>query len=104
MTLDTFKPANSLTFATVEEERLRFVAYCQAQKKREPAADLLAMGIELRQVQHCDSAGLAFLIEAKKIARQYGLNLMMHQMPKSACALAEFYGLRAFLKLEYSEL
>lgn len=97
MNLDPFKPDVSLTFATVEKERVRFVVHCQA-LKRDQSEERLSMDIELQEVKHCDSAGLAFLIEAKKVAQQYGLSVMLHQMPKTACALAEFYGLRAFLE------
>lgn len=100
MTLNAFKPADSLTFATVEEERKRFISHCEAKKRAQE--DSLLIEIALQQVTQCDSAGLAFLIETKKIAQQHGIALMMHQMPETACALAEFYGLRTFL--EHKEL
>lgn len=96
MTLSIFKPSEALTFATVEAERLRFIAHCQAKKSAQD--DSLNIEMQLQQVLQCDSAGLAFLIETKKIAQQHGLEVQMHPMPASAAALADFYGLRTFLE------
>ena len=90
MTSDTFRPPLAITFATVEQERLRFLAYC-----RDFHDELVV--VDLEKVEQCDSAGLAFLIEAKRILATQGRKAKIINMPQETRALAGFYGVSALL-------
>jgi phospholipid transport system transporter-binding protein len=93
MMMNAFRAPSAITFATVEQERLRFLAYC-----REVHND--GVVIDLENVELCDSAGLAFLIEAKRKAYQQGMQAKIINMPQETRALAKFYGLTNLLGLE----
>lgn len=86
MSAIAFKPNAVMTFLTIEQERIRFLAYCRSLKEDFAVIDLV-------QVQQCDSAGLAFLIEVKRIVLSQGRSPLFINMPKETLALAEFYGI-----------
>jgi phospholipid transport system transporter-binding protein len=90
MSTTAFKPTNEMSFITVENDRQRLLAYCQT--LNEPTLTL-----DLSNVTHCDSAGLAFLIEAKRLAREYKKNCQINGMTKTIQALAEFCGVEGIL-------
>jgi len=48
--------------------------------------------LDLSAVTLCDSAGLAFLIEAKRLCARKNKTLVIENMPKLIDALAEFCG------------
>ena len=54
--------------------------------------------LDLCAVTQCDSAGLALLIEAKRLCKQYSKTLIIDGMPKAIYALAEFCGVEAMLE------
>lgn len=85
-----FKPSTQMSFTTVEEDRVRLFAYCN---------DLSSpvLTLDLSAVTHCDSAGLAFLIEAKRLAQVQQKKCCIESMPKSIHALAEFCGVDKIL-------
>lgn len=90
---DSFKPSNELTFATVlpDSKRLaHFVRDNQAESLR----------LDLHDVVLCDSAGLALLIEAKRLCRQYNKTLAIEGMSNTIDALAKFCGVEAMLSPE----
>lgn len=61
-------------------------------------SELAAMGsIDLAAVTHCDSAGVALLIELQRSARSSGRSLSFTNMPKQLRELAEFFGVAAML-------
>ncbi|OGV41338.1 MAG: hypothetical protein A3F46_03860 [Legionellales bacterium RIFCSPHIGHO2_12_FULL_42_9] len=90
MTTTAFRPPIAITFATIEQERNRFLAYC-----RDFHDELVV--IDLEKVEQCDSAGLAFLIEAKRISKEQGRLAKIINMPQETRALAKFYGISDFL-------
>jgi phospholipid transport system transporter-binding protein len=81
----TFKPSSIMTFTTVSADRLRFIEYC-----RNWCA--LVVCIDLQYVSKCDSAGLALLIEAKRICAASGWSCQIVNMPQITQDLAKFYG------------
>lgn len=85
-----FRPTNELTFDTVIANRANFYA------------DLLKdnsgiLCLDLESVVHCDSAGLAFLVEAKKLCKKHNKNLQLMGMASKTKSLAEFCGLEVVL-------
>lgn len=87
----SFIPAENLTFTTVEAERKRLLNYCSTSKNQ-------LLIINLKQVSQCDSAGLAFLIEFKRLARRYKKQSKIEEMTEAIGALAEFCGVNQLLE------
>ncbi len=85
-----FKPSNELTFHTVQADRERLLKYLQDET-------LTGLRFDLSQVTHCDSAGLALLIEAKRLCRYYKKPFAIDEMSKEIHALAEFCGVEPIL-------
>lgn len=88
--MQQFKPSNELTFDTVPQDCLRLRQQLLSSKSE-------GLQLDLRDVTQCDSAGLALLIEAKRICRQYQLTFEIIGMSKSLHALAEFCGVNRIL-------
>ncbi|STX51156.1 anti-anti-sigma factor [Legionella busanensis] len=86
----SFKASKCLTFSVIETERKRLLNYCRANKG-------LTLTINLEEVSLCDSAGLAFLIEFKRLARKYKKQSNLEGMRESILALAEFCGVADML-------
>ncbi|KTD45308.1 putative anti-sigma-B factor antagonist (Anti-anti-sigma-B factor) [Legionella quinlivanii] len=84
MTDFVFEPAERMTFATVDADRKRLSSFYRS------AAQQGSITINLEKVQHCDSAGLALLIEAKRLARQFNRTCKITGMSRQLAALAEF--------------
>ena len=87
-----FLPSNEMMFTTVEADRQRLLCHCRG-------LEGTVLTLNLGAVDHCDSAGLAFLIEAKRLAAQHGKTCRIEDMPKSVHALAEFCGVDKMLAL-----
>ena len=85
-----FEPSTHLTFDTVEQDRKRLLHYLQS-------PDVDALHLDLKHVVHCDSAGLALLIEAFRLCRRYKKGFKIESMPKTIYALAQFCGVDAML-------
>ncbi len=85
-----FKPSNGLTFHTVQADINRLRLYLQDER-------MTSVQIDLSQVNQCDTAGLALLIEAKKLCRQYNKSFLINQMSKEIEALANFCGVQGIL-------
>lgn len=90
MSTPAFEPSSNLTFDTVESDRTRLLKYVQA-----PESELVRL--DLSQVKQCDSAGLALLIEAKRLCRRYNKPFEIVAMPNLIHDLAEFCGVEAIL-------
>ncbi|PJD96886.1 MAG: sulfate transporter [Legionella sp.] len=86
-----FKPSTHLTFDTVAS--VRKAVYKQVVTHADSAFVL-----DLSEVVHCDSAGLALLIEVKKLCRQQGKSLNVVGVSSNIHALAEFCGVNDILK------
>lgn len=81
-----------MTFATVQTDCDRLHLYCQKHKGT-------ALSLDLSKVEHCDSAGLALLIEAKRLGAEQKKDCIIEGVPKSVKALAEFCGVDTLLGL-----
>lgn len=90
MTMPVFKPATAMTFATAEADRLRLLACCRDNDKSE-------LIVDLSEVTHCDSAGLALLIESKRVCREYQKSCKITGMNPAILSLAEFCGVQNIL-------
>ena len=86
-----FKPSNHLTFETVQTDSRRLLKLLHKQR------NLTGIRFDLAQVEHCDSTGLALLIEAKRLCKQRKINFVMENMSESLCGLAEFCGVDTVL-------
>ncbi len=85
-----FKPSTEITFNTVQSDSKRLRKYCLNKKRTHFALDL-------SEVTRCDSAGLALLIEAKRLTKSQNKTCHFNHMPKSILALAQFCGVDAIL-------
>ncbi len=91
MTSNYFKPLKNLTFATVNLERDNFAALIAKEQGSQIHCDLM-------DVQLCDSAGLAFLMDARRMCHQKNLKLLIANAPVDMLALAKLYGIDNLLK------
>lgn len=96
MTIPVFTPSSEMLFTTVEKDRQRLIEYCQNLGKED-------LRLDLAHVSSCDSAGLAFLIEAKRLAREYKKLCHIEGMTKSIHTLAEFCGVDKMLMDDIDE-
>ena len=85
-----FEPSIHLTFDTVESDRKRLLKYMQS-------PDITHFQLDLSQVKQCDSAGLALLIEAKRVGKQLNKSFEIKGMPSVIHDLAEFCGVDVIL-------
>ena len=79
-----FKPASVLTYETVETDSRRLKKIIDAHQ------GMTCLRLNLSDVTHCDSTGLALLIEAKRLCNQLNLSFVMESMSDSIRGLAEF--------------
>ncbi|MBA2711336.1 MAG: STAS domain-containing protein [Tatlockia sp.] len=82
-----------MTFQTVQADCDRLHKFCHESK--EPVLIL-----DLSDLSHCDSAGLALLIEAKRICSLKNKICKITGMPKVILALAEFCGVDEILGVD----
>lgn len=85
MSESAYKPCDPLTFDTVCANQLQLNAQLAASKTS-------VFQVDLSEVVHCDSAGLALLIDAKKRCQQLDKRLVIEGMSESVKALAIFSG------------
>ncbi|MCX7117147.1 MAG: STAS domain-containing protein [Legionellales bacterium] len=85
-----FQPSNQLTFDTVKQDGQRLQKLLTLSKTS-------VIRMDLSQVSLCDSAGLALLIEVKRLCQRGEKILIIEGMPKVISALAEFCGVDALL-------
>ena len=88
-----FKPSNALTFDTVTEQRSRFAALLASQ----PTS---SMHCDLTDMKTCDSAGLAFLIDVKRLCASQNTALIIEHAPVDVLALAKLFGIEKILDNE----
>lgn len=87
-----FKPSQDMTFKTVQADCQRLHKFCHDSK--EPV-----LIVDLSDLKHCDSAGLALLIEARRLCNLQSKVCKIIGMPKVVQALAEFCGVDKILGL-----
>ncbi len=85
-----FKPSSCLTFDTVQKDSQRLLALLKVEKGQ-------SLCLDLHEVAQCDSAGLAFLIEAKRVCQQYKKTFLIEGLPDVISALAVFCGVDTLL-------
>lgn len=85
-----FEPSIYLTFNSVEADRKRLLKYMQS-------LDTAHFYLDLSQVKQCDSAGLALLIEAKRLCKRFNKSFDIKGMPSVIHDLAEFCGVDVIL-------
>lgn len=88
-----FKPAPALTFATVAAQHAQFVTLLATQ----PATQVYC---DLSDVRSCDSAGLALLIDMKRLCHKQNSLLMIEHASMDVLALAKLYGVEKILDNE----
>lgn len=93
MKMTAFIPEKEMTFDTVGADRQRLLHYCRYLQSP-------ILTLDLSQVSHCDSAGLAFLIEAKRLARAHRKSCHVQGMSKTIHALAQFCGVEKILSTD----
>ncbi len=86
-----FQSSSHLTFDTVESERSRLLKQVQGLSTGH-------LSLDLSPVAHCDSAGLAWLFEVKRLCDTHHLSFQIEGIPKVIDALAEFCGVEGMLK------
>ncbi len=82
-----FTPSAELAFHTVMSDLSKFRSLMMQAEVQEVCIDL--SGVSL-----CDSAGLALLIEAKRLCVSHGKALVIQKIPEQVRALAEFCGVK----------
>ena len=89
-----FIPSPALTFDTAQPNISRLLKLLRKDKTT-------SILLDLNQVVQCDSAGLAFLIEAKRLSKQHQKPLTITGIPKMIGSLAEFCGVYALLESKW---
>lgn len=86
-----FKPGTELSFNSVIAIRSKLSKLLKADSNE-------VLCLDLSDVIHCDSAGLALLIEAKKLCKQYNKIFKVVGVPTKIQSLAEFCGVNDILE------
>lgn len=87
----SFKPGSELTFKSVVSVRAKlYKALMNDTSNR--------FCLDLSDVTHCDSAGLALLIEAKKLCKNSNKILEVIGISPETQSLAEFCGVESILE------
>ncbi|KTD66189.1 STAS domain-containing protein [Legionella spiritensis] len=83
MSTPVFKPASAMTFVNAEADRVRLSDFC----RRVEGGEIV---IDLSEVTQCDSAGLALLIESKRLGRDHNKTCRITGITPAIQSLAEF--------------
>lgn len=86
-----FKPDVDLTFKSVVDVRAKLYQALMDDKSG-------LFTLDLSNVKHCDSAGLALLIEARKLCKKNNKVFEVIGMPDETQSLAEFCGVKSILE------
>lgn len=86
-----FKPGTELTFHSVVAIRESLFKNLKADRNE-------VFCLDLSDVSHCDSAGLALLIEVKKLCKQHNKIFKVVEVPSRTRSLAEFCGVNNILE------
>lgn len=85
MEIKAFKPSSEMTFSTVQADRDRLVKYFRDARGK-------VIKFDLSEVTHCDSAGLALLIEAKRLSTQKTKFARLKESPRRFMHWQSFVG------------
>ena len=86
-----FKFPSEVTFKTVADVRSGFYELLIDKKINQ-------ISLDLSDVVHCDSAGMALLIEAQKLCKKNNKVLEIMGMSPETKSLADFCGIRTILE------
>lgn len=89
--LSSFKVGERLTFNSVLTERANLYQALLNQKNE-------TFCLDLSNVLHCDSAGLALVLEARKLCRRANKAFELRSLPAQMLSLAQFSGVREILE------
>ncbi len=92
MKVNYFKPGSELTFKSVVNIRDQLYRIIL-----DKATDKLCL--DLSEVIHCDSAGLALLIEAKRLCKKNNKSFAVTGMSEETRFLADFCGVKEILEV-----
>jgi phospholipid transport system transporter-binding protein len=81
-----FIPSVQLTFDTVPSD-------CARLSKLMTNPQVNSISLDLTKITYCDSAGLALLIEAIRLAKAHSKELKINEIPKRVYSLANFCGI-----------
>lgn len=84
--METFQLHRELSFQTVDEEYQKLVDFIERNSSN-------AISFDLSNVKICDSAGLALMLEAKKLSIQKNKKFSYNGVPKKVSKLARFSGI-----------
>jgi phospholipid transport system transporter-binding protein len=90
--LINFKPGTDLTFKSVVSVRAKLYQALMGDT-------CTAFCLDLSDVTHCDSAGLALLIEARKLCIQSNKSFEVRGISPETLSLAEFCGVKSILEI-----
>lgn len=85
-----FKFSSELTFNTANTHLAALTTFVKQSKSN-------LLFIDLSNVTQCDSAGLALLIEIKRLCKRMKKSLTIANIPATVLALAEFCGVDSLL-------
>ncbi|MDF1758848.1 MAG: STAS domain-containing protein [Legionellaceae bacterium] len=85
-----FKLSADLTVHTVKLERDRLLLGIKEAKIKK-------LRLDLSEVNRCDSAGVALLIEIKRVCDKKNIDYSFYAVPKEVHSLAEFCGIDGIL-------
>lgn len=85
-----FKATSNLTLHTVQAERNRLLLKLKNKTVK-------GLRFDLSEVNSCDSAGLALLVEVKSFCDKRKLKVVFDAIPKEVQALATFCGVENIL-------
>lgn len=91
MNTNYFKPGTELTFNSVVAIRNQLLKILKTD-----TSELFCL--DLADVIHCDSAGLALLIEVKKLCKQHSKVFKVVGVSANTLSLAEFCGVNNILE------
>ncbi|MDR3442494.1 MAG: STAS domain-containing protein [Legionella sp.] len=86
-----FKPGVELTFNSVVDVRAKLYKALMEEKSG-------TFHLDLSEVKHCDSAGMALLIEARKLCKKNNRLFEIIGMSSETQSLAEFCGVKGILE------
>lgn len=90
MKRSTFKPGSELTFNSVTSV---YTSLSNAVTKKKE----INICLDLSEVTRCDSAGLALLIELRRLCQHHKKTLEINGVPSQLQSLAEFCGVSRML-------
>lgn len=85
-----YKPSRKLNFDTAKHNSDRLTKLFRDHRAT-------CVRLDLKDVDQCDSAGLAWLIEAKRLSKKHQKGLVIEGLPTQIAILAEFCGVEDVL-------